>query len=337
MGNKTTLIQIAKAAGVSISTVDRVLNDRGGVSSKSEELVVEWASKLNLDRIAFRKHLRTLRIAVMMQPPENPFFRDLRGTFIDVNSGLEDLNIRCFLHYVSVADVAATSRKIGLIKRDYDAMIVVCPEVPSLTAELKKISHKMPIVTLVTDLPGCGRLAYVGSNNRQSGRAAGELMGRFLGPEGGNVLIVSGTRRYLGQEEREMGFRSVLKERFAIINIAGSLESEEDQMRAGRVVSDAMQAHPDIRGIYNMSSGNSAILKVTKAQALNHRIVLITHELTAERRRMLQEGDLDAVIDQNPVLEARTALDILAQHFGRQKPEVRPKFIPFNIFIRENV
>ncbi|MEF9606285.1 helix-turn-helix domain-containing protein, partial [Paracoccus sp. PXZ] len=61
MTNRTTLIKIAEAAGVSLSTVDRVVNRRGGVSPKAEAKVLEWASKLHLDRKIFRSHLRNLR------------------------------------------------------------------------------------------------------------------------------------------------------------------------------------------------------------------------------------------------------------------------------------
>lgn len=75
VSNKTTLQQIAEAAQVSLSTVDRVINRRGGVSPKSEARVLEWATRLNLDRKVFRAHLQVLRIAVLMQSPENPFYR----------------------------------------------------------------------------------------------------------------------------------------------------------------------------------------------------------------------------------------------------------------------
>ena len=62
-----------------------------------------------------------------------------------------------------------------------------------------------------------------------------------------------------------------------------------------------------------------------------------TGNLQEVSRESVHIYNLEAVIDQNPVLEARTALDKSAQHFGRKKPTVRPEFIPFNIFIHANV
>lgn len=337
MSKRTTLIRISQAAGVSLSTVDRVLNRRGGVSPEKEARVLEWASRLNLDRVLFRNYLKVLRVAVMMQSPQNPFYRGLRDAFMQPAAGTADMKINCFVHYVDVTDSAAMRRKIGEVSDSYDALVVILPDDPQLSDALALISARLPIVTLVTDLPRCGRIAYVGPDNRQAGRAAGELMGRFVGPDGGEILVVLGLHRFIGHEEREMGFRSVLREHFPACTITASLESGEDRQRAGQLVLDALRHNPRIRGIYNVSAGNTAIADVVRAVGLSHRIVLITHELTPERRAMLREGILDAVIDQNPRLEVQRALEVIGRHFNRNETDVRPgQYTPFNIYIREN-
>ena len=337
MNNKSTLIRIAEAAGVSISTVDRVVNSRGGVSPDTEAKVLEWATKLNLDRRLFRSHLKTLRVAVLMQSPQNPFFQALRDAFSDLNLTMADLRITSFVHYIDVTDFAGTSRKIEEVAAGYDGLIVTCPNDPKISEALRRVSRKIPIVTLVTDLPDSGRIAYVGSNNRQTGRVAGELMGRFLGSEGGDILLVLGLQRIAGHEEREMGFRSVLRERFPCCRIVAALESGEDRERAGRVVLDALGEHPGVRGIYNVSAGNSAIVQAIGSLGLTHKIVLITHELTEARRQMLLDGALDAIIDQNPRLEAQRALEVLGRNFQRSETGTAGgEYTPFQIFIREN-
>ncbi|MDQ2696790.1 MAG: LacI family DNA-binding transcriptional regulator [Pseudomonadota bacterium] len=337
MSRKTTLIQIAEAAGVSLSTVDRVLNRRGGVSPAVEAKVLEWANRLNLDRVSFRNYLKFLRVAVVMQSPQNPFCKSLRDAFTDMNAVVSDMKINCFMHYIDVNNSAATARKISQIAETYDALIVICPDDPQLSDTLRLISKRIPIVTLVTDLPDSGRIAYIGPDNRRAGRAAGELMGRFLGPDGGEILLILGMQRMIGHEEREMGTRSVLRERFPCCTIIDSLESGENQARAAEVVYEALRKNPGVRGIYNVSVGNSAIAKVIRSLGLEHKIILITHELTSEQRQMLREGILDAVIDQNPQLEAQRALEVIGRYFERIEMGIQPEeYIPFNIFIRES-
>ena len=337
MARKTTLIEIAQAAGVSLATVDRVVNQRGGVSPTAEAKVLEWAGRLNLDRRIFRSHLKNLRVAVMMQSPQNPFYRGMREAFLSINSNHPDLRIQCFIHYIDVNDIVATMRQIREIAGSYDAFIVTCPDDARLSDALRLISHRIPVVTLVTDVPNSGRISYVGPDNRQMGRVAGELMGRFLGPSGGELLLVLGMHRMIGHEEREMGFRSVLRERFPHCTIVASLESGEDQERAGDVVYRALRNNPDVRGLYNVSAGNLAIAKAIRSLGLEHKIVIITHEITPERRQLLRDGILDAVIDQNPKLEAQRAVEVLGRHFKRTENDLRlEEYTPFNIFIREN-
>ena len=82
---KATARDVAKAAGVSLSTVDRVLNGRGGVAADKERRVLEWARKLRLDRALDQRAARTLRIAVLIQPPENPFHAAIQAAFKAAN------------------------------------------------------------------------------------------------------------------------------------------------------------------------------------------------------------------------------------------------------------
>jgi len=337
MARKTTLIQIAEAAGVSIATVDRVVNRRGGVSPEAEAKVLEWANRLSLDRRLFRGHVRTLRVAVIMQSPANPFYRGLSRAFADNNSFAAELRIACFIHHVDVTDIPATASRIARISESHDAMIVVCPDDPVLSEALRAVSRRIPVVTMITDIGRSGRIAYVGPDNRQLGRVAGELMGRFLGPPGGEVLVVLGLHRMAGHEEREIGFRSVLRERFPQCAIGAALESAEDRKRAGDLVYAALRSNPRIAGVYNVSAGNLAITDAIRSLGLGHRTVVITHEITPERRRLLRDGILDAIIDQNPRLEAMRAIEVLGRHFDRIEGEVPlGEHTPFHIFIREN-
>ena len=69
---------------------------------------------------------------------------------------------------------------------------------------------KIPVVTVLTDITGVDHLGYFGLDNRAAGRTAGFLMGRFCGG-GGKLAVVWGGQLYRSHEERESGFRSVLR------------------------------------------------------------------------------------------------------------------------------
>ena len=337
MTKKLTLEELAEAAGVSIATVDRVVNQRGGVSAKAEKNVLEWANRLNLDRHLYRSYLSSIRVAVLIPSTINPFFSAMSDAFRALGGETNNTKINTFIHTIDSMDARKISRKLSDLATQYDAMVICCPDHQQVSDAIQKVAGLLPVVTLVTDLPKSGRIAYVGPDNRQIGRVAGEIMGRFLGESGGKVLMMLGYNRIAGHQEREMGFRLVLRERFPNVSILDVADSEEDSSRAAQIAQNALKHSPDIRGIYNVSAGNYEIAQTLIKLGRTTDVVFITHELTPKRREMLKRGILDAVIDQNPRMEARRAIDVLAHHFNRaQFAQITDDFIPFEIFLREN-
>ncbi|MCC6204123.1 MAG: substrate-binding domain-containing protein, partial [Hyphomicrobiales bacterium] len=65
--------------------------------------------------------------------------------------------------------------------------------------------------------------------------------------------------------------------------------------------------------IYNIGAGNPGIARALKERGRQHSVVFVGHEATEGTRELLLDGTLDAVIDQNPRVEAREALNILTQ------------------------
>lgn len=341
---RISIDDIAKAANVSTATVDRVLNRRGGVSLEKERRVLEQARRLGADRDLERTPGRILRFAVLMQHPSNPFYEALEKSFRYARSLYQQANIQISLHYfdgsqgVSEQTLQDVSKLATRIARQHDAILVAVPNEPQLTRTLDDIAKRLPMVVLSSDLPIADKLAYVGIDNLAAGRTAGELMGRFIGHSGGDILVIAGMHSYVSQGEREMGFRSVLASRYPHCRIHAVVETRENPQQAGQLLNQALQQQPLLAGVYNLSTGDLSIARILAHHQHQHRNkpLLISHELTPERRQLLQEGVIDAVIDQNPEKQALSALAILARHFAREgeralgiKPEI-------TVYLREN-
>ena len=89
-----------------------------------------------------------------------------------------------------------------------------------------------PVLTLVSDIAHAPRLAYVGIDNRNAGRLAGHLLGRFVPGSAGEVALFAGSLSYRGHEEREMGFRHILAEDFPNLRIVELREVRDDLERS---------------------------------------------------------------------------------------------------------
>ena len=68
-------MEIAQLAGVSPSTVDRVLNERGSVSANAREKVVSAAKQLGVPRVLPQTRHGLIHIDVLLPANHTPFFR----------------------------------------------------------------------------------------------------------------------------------------------------------------------------------------------------------------------------------------------------------------------
>lgn len=337
MPGKVTARDVAAAAGVSAATVDRVLNGRGGVAPDKERRVLEWARRLRLDRALDQRAARTLRIAVLLQPRENPFHGALQAGFEAANRDFGHFNLQFRISHIDPADPRRTARQVAALGPEHDALVICSAHDDAIAAALAGVAGQdKPVITLATDIRGGGRHTYVGPDNWKAGRVAGDLMGRLLGPAGGAVVMIAGMLSMIGHEEREMGFRSVLRERYPAVRLLEVLQSLERGERAGDLVFRALKGNPGIRGIYNASAGARTVVEAIGALGRGGEVVFITHELTEERRGLLREGMIDAIIDQNPELEVRTAVEVIAAHFGRLDTPPPSTVTPVRIHMIEN-
>lgn len=336
MAGRTTLSRIAEAAGVSLATVDRVINNRGGVSPGREVRVLEAAHRLKLDRVSYRAPLRTIRIAFVMAPPENPFYVAARAAVERQTAALAHLNLRSFILTFDQPTPEAIVARLQGLERDYDAVVVTSPSDARIAAALRRLARQLPLITFVNDIPDSGRAAYFGPDDGRAGRVAGELMGRFLGPDGGDILFIAGFGSMLNQRLRERGFRDVLAARYPSCRIVAAGESLDVETRPGEILMEELTAHPGIRGVYNASSGSRSVAGALERLGIAGRAVYITHELTPNRRELLRRGLISAVIDQNIDVSTRAVLDFVGRHFGRLEPGGFEPITPFQIYLREN-
>ena len=93
-----------------------------------------------------------------------------------------------FRETVPVEDLVAMLDRIQ--SRGSHGVILKAPDVPEIiNACWRLMRARIPVVTLVTDLPGSQRLAYIGMDNRAAGATAAYLMGQWLGDRPGDVLV----------------------------------------------------------------------------------------------------------------------------------------------------
>lgn len=340
MRSRATLHDVAREAGVSIATVDRVLNNRSGVRARTRALVLRVAQRLGyvpeeIPEPATGGDSRTLRFVFVFPPGTNSFIRQL-GQQVERQAAARR-GITATVEELEGFNPHSLAQRLHALRGEADGVGLIAQDHPLVRDAIRALHQAdVPVVTIASDVLSAPRLAYVGIDNRQAGRLAGQLMGRLIATRApAKVALFAGSLSYRGHEEREAGFRTIMRDEFPHIHMLELREILDDSDRGLSETRSLLAAHPDLAGIYNVGGGTEGIARALTEAGRDKSLILIGHETTDNNKRLLLEGTLDAVIDQNPRVEAREALNLLTSAATGEKYT----FIPprLQVIFRENI
>ncbi|KQY20435.1 MULTISPECIES: LacI family DNA-binding transcriptional regulator [Rhizobium/Agrobacterium group] len=335
---RSTLMDIAREAGVSPATVDRVLNNRDGVRERTRKAVLETARKLGYASEpdgTQEANGTVLRLDFVLPAGTNTFIANLLQQIVKQGELQDDIDVH--VHSIEGFNPDSLARQLDALIATTQGVGVIALDHPTVREAMRRLAASgAPIVTLVSDILHVPRLGYIGIDNRAAGRLAGYLLGRLLSRgEKRKIALFAGSLSYRGHEEREMGFRHVIAEDFHNLEIVELREIRDDRQRAFEETVSLLKRHPDLSGIYNIGAGNAGIGQALQEAGLAQSVIFVGHEVTESTKRFLLDGTMDAVIDQNPRVEAREALTMLKTAVLGGKVDYHPPRL--QVIFRENI
>jgi LacI family transcriptional regulator, galactose operon repressor len=339
---KVRVADIARIAGVSTATVDRVLNNRPGVHPRTGERVRQALERLNeLDaedleqQIGGRPSLKAVDFVI--PTGANPFLQAMADEVDRKPEEFSLFGVEPRSHRLDDFEPAAIAERLRALAPTSSGVCVVAIDHPIVREAVNALSAAgVPVVTLLTDISNSRQLGYVGIDNYAAGRMAGYLMGRFLRGGAAEVGLLAGNLTYRGHAERELGFKTVLAEEFPHVRVVEVREGRDDDTRSQREAEALLSAHPKLRGLYNCGAGASGVAAALVA-ADRRDVVLIAHELSANTRALLVEGVIDAIINQNFAMEIRSAIKMIMNHHAGRDARANVDPVPIEVFFRENL
>ena len=199
---KFTIQDVAKLAGVSVATIDRVLNHRQGVRAPTIARVEAAIRELNYqpDRIAARlARSREYRFCFVLPTSSGDFFVRIADEVRLATERMEAERVSIIVRRVDVFDGELLAQTLDAIDRNIDGVAVVALDHPAVREAINTlVARGITVVTLVSDVPGSKRDHYAGIDNSSAGRTAANLMGRFLRGMKGTVGVFAGSLALAG-------------------------------------------------------------------------------------------------------------------------------------------
>lgn len=304
-----TIREISELAGVSPATVDRVLNNRPNVKEKTRRKVAEAVAKLTTDR---HEDDEILELSLFCESGET-FNAAMGNALTAINRSMPGIHVSGTFEETSTLDVHSFADALLDDGSRAGGAIVVAHEHPAFNNAIRKLESKgIPVVCLTTDLPSSRRSAYIGNDQYAAGSVAGQLIGKALSKESQHILLVMSVA-FRCQQEREMGFRRVLRADFPHLKIEDRLISDDVPETTFDYIKSYIESNGPPAAIYNVAGANRGIAMAIEHTNCSRDTIFVGHELTLHSKALLESRAMDYVISHDFTAEISAAVRWIAE------------------------
>jgi LacI family transcriptional regulator len=296
MTHRFPIKEIALQAGLSTATIDRVINNRAHISPQTRARVVCAIAELEQQESQMSARGRRMFFDFVIEAPFR-FSREVQGAAEQVLGQITGAVCRPrFLLQEVMEEIEVVAALNRIAKRGSQGVCLKARDVTNIqTAVDRLISMGIPVVTLVTDVQGSNRVAYVGLDNHSAGRTAAYLVASVLNNVVGTVLAIRSNDRFLGEEEREIAFKQALLEKRPNLRVISVSGGGGIHYETSRLLSGAVNDFKDLKAVYSMGGGNRTILEILDDHNL-HPDVYIAHDLDVDNRELIAGGHVNFIL-----------------------------------------
>lgn len=340
---RPTIPDLATAAGVSVSTVNRVLNQPEAVRAPTRERVLAAAGEIGFYGLgtlenAVKSVRNSHRLGVLLQRGSRAFYRNLGDTIAAVAEADEGHKIDLTVEFLEDLTPEKVARHMVSIGKRCEALAIVAPQHPLVADAIDTVLDTgVPIVSLIGPLTAQGNVSFVGLDNWKVGRTAAWAFDKMV-REPGEIGVLVGSHRLRNQEMNESGFRSYFREHNARFSVLEPLPTYESAAVAREHVEMLLTEHPDLCGLFISGGGVTGAIAALRAMPKRDDFVAVGYELFDDTRAALIDGTLSVIISHPMERFARETIATLikAKSGGREAGVHRVTF-GFDIYTSENV
>lgn len=317
----TTIATIARRAGVSPGTVDRVIHDRGRVKPETAARVRAVMKELDfrpnsLGR-AFYMARQNNRIGVLVAQRERDFQQQVLEGVAAGTDYARQHGIQVLMQTADPDDEAAYLAAMEqLLASGIRGLALRGIPSAALAARLKTLRNDgMPVLVYNEDVDPALRDCFVGQDDRQGGACAAYLMAQMC--QRGAVLVLGVTEQNRSSQERIAGFTNTLVSLAPALKLSAVVYGGGKHELARSEVAKAIGRTPDLAGIFVSGAGLSGAAQAVEDAGLSGQLKIVGYDVTTTNTAYLRRGTVQFLIDQDPREQGCSAVRLLADAIFR--------------------
>lgn len=252
-------------------------------------------------------------VALVLGSSGSPFYQAMQ---CGAQAKAEELGLSLT---VSAADQFAADAQIPVVNAVTAAGPQVAAIVPTdmqaLLPPMRELSDRgTKVITVDQTLADTSFLqTQILTDNEAGGALAADQLAALIG-ETGKVLVITQPPGSLAQDARAAGFEKALAEKYPNITYLGAQYQSNDPQRAAEIVTSSLSAHPDLAGIFSTNDQGAigAITGLRQAGAVGQ-VKMVAYDAASAEVAALKNGEIQALIAQNPKLEGEVAMEVAAK------------------------
>ncbi len=299
MVKRPTINDLAAAAGVSVATVDRVLNRRLPVTSHTAQLVVAAAETIGYHATGLLKRrmieVPKRRFTFLLQKKYD-FYQEFGRELLAASIACRDVEVKPHVEFMEEVVPLNIAERLIETARKADVVAIVAMDHPQVNQAVEAVvASGKPVFTLLSPIstPVCN--GHFGLDSRKCGRIAGWTISR-LAKKPGRIGILVGSHRYLNQETSEISFRTYMRENAPEFQLLESIVNLDDEHIAYQSVSEMVARYDDLIAVYSCGGGQNGLIRALREITGRPRPIAVCNELIQTTKSALADGIIDLAL-----------------------------------------
>ena len=346
MSPKITIKDIAKRAGVSVGTVDRVLHNRPNVSesalAKVNKVLKEMSYQPNAYASAMAANKYCTFYLLMPKHESEAYWEEVEeGAYFCVEQRRDFKITVKALYYNRFKEETFKKACQQCLEADPEGVILV-PATLECTRQFTDQLHEreIPFILLDSYMPDLKPLAFYGQDSFCSGYFAARMM-MLIASREQEIMIMKQTQdgrvASKQQDNREVGFRHYMHDHFpeiAITEVDLTLDQERDVY--DETLETFFKEHPKVHHCITFTS-KAHIVGDFLLRTNRRNIQIMGYDMVGKNVECIRQGSISFLIAQHGYMQGYNCVDALFRAIVLKK-EVNPvNYMPIELLTKENV